>query len=131
MELGLDYRFNGPVDAQQLEGLFKAVGWIFNPKYRGHYLQGSYCYITCHRDGRLAGLLNCVSNGYSDGYLQDLMVDPALQGQGIAHQLMERMLTLLKEKGINNVSLIMSEDLVPFYQHQGFKIQYSGRIKLN
>ncbi len=131
MEPELIYCINGTIDTLSIESLFKKVGWSFNQKHKDYYLSNSYCYITCEYDHEIIGFINCVSNGYSDSYIQDLMVDPKFQRKGIAHTLVSKMLQYLKDKEITNVSLIMSEDLIDFYKSQGFKIQYSGRIKLN
>ena len=43
------------------------------------------------------GYIDCVSNGVTDAYIQDLMVHPAYQGRGIGTELMNKMISHLKD----------------------------------
>ena len=58
--------------------------------------------------------------------INDLAVDPAYQGRGIARQLLERCKEDMKNRGIVGIHLITSGDgfLPEFYERHGFKREH-------
>ena len=77
-------------------------------------------------DGEVAGFILGTSMLFHYGRtfeINDLAVDPAYQGRGIARQLLERCKKDLKERGIVGIHLITSGDgfLPEFYERHGFK----------
>lgn len=80
-------------------------------------------YVT---DGKVAGFILGTSMLFHYGRtfeINDLAVDPAYQGRGIAKQLMERMLSDIKKMGMVGVHLITANEsfLPEFYGHFGFE----------
>ena len=76
-------------------------------------------------DGIVAGFLVGTSMLFHYGRtfeINDLAVDPAYQGQGIARQLLERCKLDMKERGIVGIHLITSGTgfLPEFYERHGF-----------
>ena len=125
------YRTNAPVSAKALADLREAVGWNrMEAEYSDPRLT-SYCHIAVYDGGRLVGWIDCVSNGVTDAYIQDLMVHPACQGQGIGTGLMRRMLAYLREKRIFMVSVIYEESLKAFYARFGFWPMLAGQLETN
>lgn len=51
----------------------------------------SLCFALL-RDGTLAGLARVVTDRATFAYLTDVVVEPSLRGQGLAHRLMEEIL---------------------------------------
>jgi ribosomal protein S18 acetylase RimI-like enzyme len=45
--------------------------------------------ITATRDGRLAGCVRILTDGYFFSTIPEILVDPAYQGQGVGRRLME------------------------------------------
>ena len=77
-------------------------------------------------NGKVVGFLVGTSMLFHYGRtfeINDLAVDPAYQGRGIARQLLERCKKDLKERGIVGIHLITSGDgfLPEFYERHGFK----------
>jgi ribosomal protein S18 acetylase RimI-like enzyme len=77
-------------------------------------------------DGKVAGFLVGTSMLFHYGRtfeINDLAVDPACQGRGIARQLLEQCLQDMKARGIVGIHLITSGDgfLPEFYERHGFK----------
>lgn len=118
-----------PISLIELEELFISVNWKLANRNQ-KYFEGSFCWVTCFFEGELIGFVNTISNGCSDAYLYDLIVNPNYQKEGIAHHLILMIKSELKVRGIENLTLIMSPELETFYKKQGFKIQLSGRMKL-
>ncbi|MBQ8202352.1 MAG: GNAT family N-acetyltransferase [Clostridia bacterium] len=86
----------------------------------------------CACDGeRLVGYAEIISNGVTDAYIQDVMVHPDYQRQGIGTQLMERILARLTADGVYMVSVIYGEDaLRPFYELFGFSTMLCGQREM-
>ncbi len=125
----MTYEYNKPVPAEALCGLRAAVGWNRMEKEYGDPRMRSYYHIAAYDGGVLAGYADCVSNGVTDAYIQDLMVRPDHQGMGIGTALMERMIAHLKEDGIYMISVIFDEELKPFYEKFGFNTMLSGQLE--
>lgn len=125
----IGYETNPSVDARQIADLRESVGWNrMEQVYRDPRLR-SFCRIGAFDGEKLVGYVDCVSNGVTDAYIQDLMVHPSYQGQGIGTQLMERMICFLKEQRIYMISVIYEEALQPFYKRFGFQEMLCGQMQ--
>ena len=76
-------------------------------------------------DGEVAGFILGTSMLFHYGRtfeINDLAVDPAYQGRGIAKELMEKILSDVKEQGMVGVHLITADEsfLPEFYERFGF-----------
>ena len=123
------YEENAPVCAGALANLREAVGWNRMEKEYGDPRFRSDFHIAVYDDGRLIGYIDCVSNGVTDAYIQDLMVHPDHQGKGVGTELMNRMITRLKEQRIFMISVIYDEALKAFYERFGFRQLLCGQLE--
>jgi GNAT superfamily N-acetyltransferase len=85
------FRAELPETAEALE-LYGAVGWgayTEAPEILERALRGSSSVATARREGRLLGLARVVSDGAVIAYLQDVLVHPEAQGEGIGRRLVE------------------------------------------
>lgn len=74
----------------ELADLYDAVGWVAYTRdlpSLERAVQGSSHVVTAREDGRLVGLARVVSDGATIAYLQDVLVRPELQGQGVGKRL--------------------------------------------
>ena len=125
----IDYRIDVRIEAKAIGDLRESVGWNrMEQVYRDPRLQSFWC-IGVYDGEKLVGYVDCVSNGVTDAYIQDLMVHPSYQGQGIGTQLMTRMIEYLKCKGIYMISVIYEDSLKPFYEKFGFCGMLSGQMQ--
>lgn len=72
--------------------LYESVGWTAytrDPENLMRSVAGSHRVVTARRDGRLVGLARSISDGATIVYLQDVLVHPAEQGQGVGRGLMD------------------------------------------
>ena len=81
--------------------------------------------LECVVDGEIAGFVIGTSMLFHYGRtfeINDLAVDPMYQHQGIANQLMERILSDIKKQGMVGVHLITANEgfLQSFYERFGF-----------
>jgi len=126
----MEFIENGCVTAAEIAVLRESVGW--NPMTYEYEkaLENSTLYISCYDNHKFVGFINVVSNLSTDAYIQDVMVLPAYQKQGIGSQLVDRTISKLRTMGIQNVSVIFEKSLSSFYNNFGFVMQESGRLKL-
>jgi len=85
--LMIEFAENGRVTAAEISCLRESVGW--NPmsyEYEKALENATLC-ISCYDNNRLVRFINVVSNFSTDAYIQDVMVLPEYQKQGIGTQL--------------------------------------------
>ena len=123
------YQYNKAVSAKALSDLRESVGWNRMENEYESPLMTSYYHIAVYSNDKLIGYVDCVSNGVTDAYIQDLMVHPNYQGKGIGTNLMNKMITYLKEKHIYMVTVVFEESLKSFYSKFGFYNMLCGQLE--
>lgn len=125
------YEFSEQVAPAALADLRAAVGWNrMESDLRDHRLHNSFQLYALDGD-QLIGYATVVGNGVTDAYIQDVMVHPDYQGQGVGTQLMKRVLARLEQDGIYMVSAIYGEEaLRPFYERFGFHTMLCGQREM-
>lgn len=125
--------------AEELLNLYNAVGWSAytqTPKRLVPMLEGSrYAYIAWvtntgetrepkPRQGRqLVGLVRAVGDGQSVAYLQDLLVHPQAQKNGIGSELLRHILSDINRDNIRQRFITtdaQDRHVVALYRHFGF-----------
>lgn len=91
-------------------------------------LNNSFFYICCYDDNNLIGFLDVISNGVTDAYIQDVIVNPKYQRKGIATTMMNMAIDRLKQNGVYAISVLFEKNLLTFYQKFGFKILMAGQM---
>ena len=118
--------------------LYQAVGWT-NYTHQPEMLEQSLAHslaIYIARDGEeIVGLVRLVGDGFSSVFVQDLIVLPTYQRQGIGSNLMKEVLA--DYKGAYQVQLAteQTEKTLEFYRSLGFEtlssFQCTGMIWVN
>ena len=62
-----------------------------------------------------------ISDGVSDAYIQDVVVMPSHRGQGVATQIIKRIVDRLKSDGIGWIGLIAERNTQNLYNPIGFE----------
>lgn len=128
-EYGVTFRYNEKTPANALADLRESVGWNrMESAYRNPII-ASYYHISVYTSEKLIGYIDCVSNGVTDAYIQDLMVHPDYQGKGLGTELMNQMIAYLKGKHIFMISVVYEESLKPFYAKFGFCQMLCGQMQ--
>ena len=106
------------VRVSALTGFF--VGWPNPPSPERHLaaLVGSYRVVLAHREMRVVGFANAISDGVSTAFVPWLEVLPSYQGRGVGRELVTRLLAQLH--GLYSIDLTCDSPLVPFYRSLGF-----------
>ena len=120
----IGYKINDAVSFEEIFPLYEAVGWTnytTNPTMLKNALEHSLFLISARdKDGKLIGFLRAVGDGYSIVYIQDIIVLPEYQRQGIGTQLLRQTLEHFKE--VYQMILTTDSELktIAFYESNGF-----------
>lgn len=125
----MTYKFNEAVSVKALADLREAVGWNRMENEYENPLLTSYYHIAVYETDLLIGYVDCVSNGITDAYIQDLMIHPDYQRKGIGTNLRLKMIEHLKEKHIYMISVVFDEGLKSFYKKFGFYTMLCGQME--
>lgn len=125
------YEFDAAVSARAVADLRQSVGWDRMERDQADVRLHNAFHLCCFDGDRLVGYAAVVGNGVTDAYIQDLMVHPDYQRQGIGHQLMQRTLERLRNEGIYMVSVIYGDAaLQKYYEEFGFTTMLCGQMEL-
>ena len=107
----------------ELLGLYQSVGWgtYFNqPEQLKQAFESSLYILGAFSQKKLLGLLRAVGDGVSVVLIQDILVQPEYQRQGIGTRLIARLFTLCRN--VRQIH-VLTDDLpstVDFYTAVGF-----------
>lgn len=125
-----------PTDSQTHEilALYRTAGWwpIDGTKesdvsHVRDLVSGSHCFLIVtpaadlDRERPIIGMGRSISDGVSDAYLQDVVVTPSHRGQGIATQIIKRIVDRLQTDGIGWIGLIAERNTQNLYKSIGFE----------
>ena len=104
--------------------LYQAVGWTNytnQPQMLAQALTHSLA-IYLARDGeKIVGLVRLIGDGFSSVFVQDLIVLPSYQRQGIGSSLMKEALEDFKEAYQVQLATEQTEKNMGFYRSMGFE----------
>ena len=104
--------------------LYQAVGWTNytnQPQMLAQALSHSLA-IYLARDGeKIVGLVRLIGDGFSSVFVQDLIVLPSYQRQGIGSALMKKALADYKDAYQIQLATEESEKTLGFYRSLGFE----------
>ncbi|AER19801.1 GNAT family N-acetyltransferase [Streptococcus suis] len=119
----ITYKQNPQLDFQAVLEIYDSVGWTNytdRPTMLQKALEHSLLVLAAVDGERLVGLLRAVGDGDSIVFIQDILVLPTYQRQGIGRQLLEQAVTHFP--GIYQLHLLTdnTEKTRSFYEAIGF-----------
>ncbi len=124
---------SAPIEA--VVELYQAGGWWQeSPEAREiipNMIRGSFCFMIA-RDarGRIVGMGRVISDGFSDGYIQDVVVLKHLRGKGVGRELVLRLAQYCVEKKLVWIALVAEPGTYGFYQKLGFSLKEGFQLML-
>ena len=113
-----------PEDAAAMLALYTSVGWT-NYTDRPDMLRRAYahslCALVAEEDGEIVGAVRAVGDGASALLIQDLLVRPERQRQGIVTRLMRALLARYPDVYQTQLLTDDTEKTVAFYRSLGFE----------
>ncbi|HFU4200402.1 TPA: GNAT family N-acetyltransferase [Streptococcus suis] len=119
----ITYKHNPQLDFQAVLDLYDSVDWTgytSRPEMLEKALEHSLLVLAAFDGDRLVGLLRAVGDGHSIVFIQDILVLPPYQRQGIGRHLLEQAVTHFP--GIYQLHLLTdnTEKTRSFYEALGF-----------
>ena len=105
--------------------LYQAVGWTNytnQPQMLEQALSHSLAIYLALDGDTVVGLIRLVGDGFSSVFVQDLIVLPSYQRQGIGSSLMKEALEDFKEAYQVQLATEQTEKNVRFYRSMGFEV---------
>ncbi|HET6581408.1 MAG TPA: GNAT family N-acetyltransferase [Methanoregula sp.] len=121
----IDIRLVHSWDEEEIAALYRAGGW-WKEDYRTedlrHLMRGSYAFAVAaeNKTGRAVGMGRVISDGISDGYIQDLVVLPEFRKSGVGAQIVAALINRCLQAGITWIALIAEPGTERFYLPFGF-----------
>ena len=113
-------------DEEEIASLYGAGGW-WKEEYRveelRHLIRGSFVFVvaTDRKTGGAVGMGRVLSDGVSDGYIQDLVVLPEFRKLGVGGKIVEALVRKCQDCGLTWIALIAEPETARFYTPLGFK----------
>lgn len=111
-------------NSDEIVELYIAGGWWkeeYNPSSIPKLIKGSFLFAVAVDRGKAVGMGRVISDGVSDGYIQDLVVLPAYRRSGIGKMIVSALLEACKKRGLGWIGLVAEPDSEPFYLPLGFR----------
>ncbi len=130
----IDVRLVDAWNVDEIADLYRAGGW-WKETYEASGLlplmQGSFAFAVAidRKTSRLAGMGRVLSDGVSDGYVQDLVVLPGYRNSGIGTKIVATLVEACKARGVDWIGLIAEPGSERFYESLGFKVM-SGHVPM-
>jgi ribosomal protein S18 acetylase RimI-like enzyme len=110
----------------EIVNLYKAAGWWkdnYDSSKLKYLIRGSFAFaiVVDKTSNKAIGMGRVISDGVSDGYIQDLMVLPEYRDSGIGRKLVETLLDYCLLKKLTWIGLIAEPGQYGFYLNFGFK----------
>ncbi len=118
----------------EIAELYRVGGWwkeTDNPDELVPLIKGSLAFVIALdvQTNHLIGMGRVISDGSSDGYLQDVIVLPEFRKLGIGKNIVNTLLSACRKKKLSWIGLIAQPGLERFYASLGFDIM-SGHIPM-
>jgi aralkylamine N-acetyltransferase len=134
MESDVDIRLVEAWDAGEIVLLYRAGGWWkdeYDPAGIPGLIRGSFAFAVAidTKSGHAIGMGRVISDGCSDGYIQDLVILPGYRKSGIGMAIVDALVSACRGAGITWIALIAEPDTEPFYRPLGFQLM-RGHVPL-
>ena len=84
-------------------------------------IRGSLCFMVARSlDGKIVGMGRVISDGYSDAYIQDVVVLKSYRGKGIGQELVRKLTQFCRERKIAWIGLVAEPGTQEMYEGLGF-----------
>jgi GNAT superfamily N-acetyltransferase len=112
-------------NGDEIANLYRAGGWWkegYDQTELPHLIQGSFLFAVAVdlKNGHAVGMGRVISDGVSDGYIQDLVVLPEYRKTGIGTKIVSILVKKCIEFGISWIGLVAEPGTENFYLPFGF-----------
>lgn len=111
---------------EQLRRLYISADWLKEDEawdFLPEILKRTEAAVGAFDGDELVGFGRAVSDGCSDGYIQDVVVDISCRGQGIGGRIVLMLEKILRARGVDWIALVGEPGTESFYQNLGLEKQ--------
>ena len=120
---------NDKIEACEVPVLRKKVGWGSRERDYPALLERCDFHASIRSTtGELIGFGYICGMGLEHGYMEDIMIAPEYQRQGLGTMLVKRLLKEARQRGLLIVSVNLDPENEHFYRNCGFEIGLSGTV---
>ncbi|MBQ7208581.1 MAG: GNAT family N-acetyltransferase [Lentisphaeria bacterium] len=104
--------------------LYAAAGWTGEGgdcSFVRAAVAGSFLAAGAFEGEQLVGMGRVLSDGCSDAYIQDVVVDPGFRGRGIGGRIVMFLVGELQARGVDWIALVGEPGTENFYARLGFE----------
>jgi ribosomal protein S18 acetylase RimI-like enzyme len=121
----VEYEVVSAAPVEEIVALYKAAGWWQeSPESRAviaPMIRGSLCFMVARSlNGRIIGMARVISDGYSDAYIQDVVVLESHRGRGIGKELVRRLTQFCASRKIAWIGLVAEPGTQGLYEELGY-----------
>ena len=121
----VEYEIVSSAPIEDIVELYKAGDWWQeSPESRDvipGMIKGSLCFMVARSlEGRIVGMARVISDGFSDAYIQDVVVLKSHRGQGIGRELIRKLTQFCVARKISWIGLIAEPGTQEFYEELGY-----------
>jgi len=121
----VDYETVTSAPVEQIVELYQSAGWWQeSPEARAvipAMIRGSLCFMVARSiEGRIVGMARVISDGYSDAYIQDVVVLQEYRSRGIGRELVRRLTQFCVSRKIAWIGLVAEPGTQGLYEELGF-----------
>jgi len=133
-EEGIEVRLVDVWDVETIADLYRAGGWWnerWDPAGLTALIAGSFAFAVAvdRATGKAVGMGRVISDGVSDGYVQDLVVLPGYRGRGVGTMVLSALLDYCNSAGVAWIALVAEPGTETFYTALGFR-RMEGHIPM-
>jgi len=120
----IKYKLVKSLPVADVVALYKAAKWweetAHNRKIIPKMIKNSLAFAIAKDGPRTVGMGRIVSDGVSDGYIQDVTVLPAYRGRGIGGEIIRFLVKAGEKHKLDWLGLVAEPGTYPFYRQLGF-----------
>ena len=125
MREAVDYEVVTSAPVEEIVELYQAAGWWQeSPEARAiipSMIRGSFCFMVARSiEGRIVGMARVISDGFSDAYIQDVVVLKSHRGRGVGHELVRQLTQFCVARKIVWIGLVAEPGTQGLYQELGY-----------
>ncbi|HSW39414.1 MAG TPA: GNAT family N-acetyltransferase [Acidobacteriota bacterium] len=123
--MNAEYEIVDSAPVEEIVELYKSAGWWQeSPEAREiipSMIRGSFCFMVVRSpEGRIIGMARVISDGFSDAYIQDVVVLAPWRGLGIGHELVGRLTDYCVSRKIAWIGLVAEPGTQGLYEKLGY-----------
>jgi ribosomal protein S18 acetylase RimI-like enzyme len=123
--MNVEFQVVKTAPVEEVVELYKSAGWWQESNVARaiipDMIRGSFCFMVVRSgDGKIIGMGRVISDGYSDAYIQDVVILKDFRGQGIGRELVRKLTKFCEKQKIGWIGLVAEPGTQGLYETIGY-----------